>query len=39
MEEIEKIATGQNDRPVKDVVIADCGAIPLEKPFNIEKDW
>ena len=28
--------THPGDRPVKDVVIADCGERELEKPFHVE---
>ena len=35
---IESSETGQNDRPVKEVTITDCGRLDRE-PFNIEKDW
>jgi len=33
---IESNKTGAQDRPVKEVVIADCGVLPLDKPFNVE---
>ena len=36
MEKIENTKTGANDRPTSDVVIADCGIIPVEKPFPYE---
>ena len=29
--------TGANDKPTKDVVIADCGELQIE-PFNIDKE-
>ncbi|MGB0863327.1 MAG: peptidylprolyl isomerase [Saprospiraceae bacterium] len=32
---IEKLETNRNDRPKSDVVIADCGALPLDKPFSV----
>ena len=34
---IENMKTGANDRPTTDVVIKDCGTLPVEKPFAIEK--
>ena len=34
---IEKVETGSNNRPVEDVVISDCGVIPVEEPFAAEK--
>lgn len=37
VEEIENTETGANDRPVKDVVIVDCGKLDIE-PFNIDKE-
>jgi len=33
---IESNKTGAQDRPVKEVVIADCGVLPLDKSFNVE---
>ena len=35
---IERSEKDQRDRPLKDVVIADCGAIPVDKPFAIPKE-
>lgn len=35
---IEKTDTDTRDRPAKDVKIADCGSIPVEKPFQVQKD-
>ncbi|KAL5288424.1 Ppib family protein [Megaselia abdita] len=34
---IENSQTDNRDRPVKDVVIADCGVLPVETPFAVEK--
>ncbi|XP_023932176.1 peptidyl-prolyl cis-trans isomerase B-like [Lingula anatina] len=34
---IENTSTSQNDRPSKDVVIVDCGVLPLDKPFAVGK--
>ncbi|KAH9839486.1 cyclophilin-like domain-containing protein [Rhodofomes roseus] len=31
---IEDVAKGRNDRPVEDVVIADCGELPIELPVD-----
>ena len=36
MRKIEKTNTGAMDRPEKDVVIAECGVLPLEEPFVVE---
>ena len=34
---VENVKTGANDRPVTDVMIKDCGILPVETPFAIEK--
>merc|ERR1712168_332561 len=34
---IENGDTGPRDRPVQEVVIADCGTLPVEKPFAVTK--
>lgn len=34
---IESTKTGANDRPVEDVIIVDCGVLPLDAPFNTPK--
>eukprot|EP00871_Galdieria_phlegrea_P003816 jgi/Galph1/4435/GphlegSOOS_G3071.1 len=34
--EIEKTKTDGRDRPIEDVVIVDCGVIPVEEPFHVE---
>ncbi|PAA50852.1 hypothetical protein BOX15_Mlig005757g1 [Macrostomum lignano] len=34
---IETTPTNQNDRPSQDVVIADCGSLPVDQPFAVEK--
>ncbi|XP_054713598.1 peptidyl-prolyl cis-trans isomerase B-like [Uloborus diversus] len=35
---IEDTKTSGSDRPVSDVVIADCDIIPVEKPFSVLKE-
>lgn len=35
---IENTQTKTSDRPVKDVVIADCDILPVEKPFPVAKE-
>lgn len=35
---IENTQTKASDRPVKDVVIADCDILPVEKPFPVAKE-
>ncbi|KAM9313030.1 peptidyl-prolyl cis-trans isomerase B [Gastrophryne carolinensis] len=35
---IEATKTDSRDRPLKDVIIADCGVIEVEKPFAIAKE-
>ena len=35
---IEDNQTGQNDRPIKDVVIVNCGSILVETPFAVAKE-
>ncbi|CAG9802815.1 unnamed protein product [Chironomus riparius] len=34
---IESSKTDGRDKPVEDVVIADCGVLPVDTPFNTEK--
>jgi len=34
---IESTKTGVQDKPVKDVVIADCGVIEVDQPFSVDK--
>lgn len=34
---IEATATNESDKPLKDVVIDDCGSLPVDKPFDVEK--
>ena len=36
MAEVEGTPTSARDQPVNDVVIKDCGVLPLEKPFPLE---
>lgn len=38
MKKIEKTKTDSRDRPLKDVVIYECGVIEVEKPFAIPKE-
>ena len=38
MRRIEGNPTGANDRPVKDVIIKECGTLPVEKPFSVESE-
>ncbi|CAI9558428.1 unnamed protein product [Staurois parvus] len=35
---IESTKTDSRDKPLKDVIIADCGIIEVEKPFGIAKE-
>lgn len=35
---VESTKTDGRDRPLKDVTIADCGKIEVEKPFAIAKE-
>ena len=35
---IEQTKTGPMDRPEKDVVISDCGTLPLDEPFTVAKE-
>jgi len=35
---VENTKKGQQDRPVEDVIIYDCGEIPVEKPFAVAKE-
>jgi len=35
---IENIEKGAGDKPAKDVVIADCGSLPVDKPFAVAKE-
>ena len=36
--EVENNPTGAQDRPKKEVVIADCGEIEVTEPFAVEKE-
>ncbi|XP_062927127.1 peptidyl-prolyl cis-trans isomerase B [Mobula hypostoma] len=38
VEKIENLKTDGRDKPLKDVVIADCGRIEVEKPYAIAKE-
>lgn len=35
---VESTKTDSRDKPLKDVTIADCGTIEVEKPFAIAKE-
>lgn len=35
--QIEQTETGEKDRPVKDVAIKDCGILPVDEPFHVDK--
>ncbi|POI19469.1 hypothetical protein CIB84_016786, partial [Bambusicola thoracicus] len=35
---VENTKTDSRDKPLKDVIIADCGTIEVEKPFAIAKE-
>lgn len=35
---IESTKTDARDRPEKDVVIVDCGTLPVDEPFAVEKE-
>lgn len=34
---IESTRTGSQDKPVKEVKIADCGVITVDQPFSVDK--
>ena len=36
--QIEKTETADRDRPVKDVSIKDCGVLPVDEPFHVDKE-
>lgn len=38
MRKVESTKTDGRDKPLKDVIIADCGKIEVEKPFAIAKE-
>lgn len=38
IKKIENTKTDGRDKPVKDVLIADCGAETVEEPFSVSKD-
>ena len=35
---IEQTKTGAMDRPEKNVVISECGVLPLEEPFTVDRE-
>jgi len=37
VKKIEKTSTNSRDKPNKDVEIADCGSLPVDKPFVVDK--
>lgn len=38
MKKIEQTKTDAHDKPLKDVIIHDCGKIEVEKPFAVAKE-
>jgi len=38
LDKIETVPTNNRDMPLKDVVIMDCGVIPVWQPFTIQKE-
>ncbi len=34
---VESNKTASGDKPIKEVVIKDCGSLPVDKPFAVEK--
>ncbi|XP_072408902.1 peptidyl-prolyl cis-trans isomerase B [Chiloscyllium punctatum] len=38
VDKIEQLKTNDRDKPLQDVVIADCGKIEVEKPFAVAKE-
>lgn len=36
LDTIEKVNTSSSDRPSEDIVIADCGSIDVDAPYNID---
>ena len=38
MRKIESARTGANDKPIDQVEIADSGDLPVDKPFEVEKE-
>jgi peptidyl-prolyl cis-trans isomerase B (cyclophilin B) len=37
LDKIERLDVDRSDRPVKEVVIRDCGSLTLEQPYTIDK--
>ena len=35
---IEQTKTGAMDHPEKDIVISECGVLPLEEPFTVDRE-
>ena len=35
---IEKVKTDENDKPVNDILIAKSGVLPVDTPFDVEKN-
>lgn len=38
MRKIENSETKSSDRPAKDIVIADCDILPVDKPFAVARE-
>lgn len=38
IKKIEGIKTDNRDKPLKDVVIADCGSETVDEPFSVSKE-
>ncbi|KAJ0028937.1 hypothetical protein NQD34_003934 [Periophthalmus magnuspinnatus] len=38
VKKIESTKTDGRDKPLKDVVISDCGTLPVDKPFGVTKE-
>lgn len=36
LNKLEQADTGSRDRPVKDIVVTECGSIDVKEPYNIE---
>ena len=35
---IEKTKTDSRDKPIQDVKMAECGILPVDKPYLVDKD-
>ena len=38
IEKVGRTPTSSSDKPLKDIVIADCGELPVDEPFAVTKD-